>query len=29
MSTKQIITVFGATGALGGGLCRAILSDPQ
>ena len=27
MSSKKIITVFGATGAQGGGLCRAILQD--
>ncbi|MEO6289292.1 MAG: NmrA/HSCARG family protein [Ginsengibacter sp.] len=27
MSTKKIITVFGATGAQGGGLARAILQD--
>lgn len=29
MSTKKIITVFGATGAQGGGLVRAILADPE
>lgn len=29
MSTKKIITVFGATGAQGGGLVRAICADPQ
>jgi len=27
MSTKQVITVFGATGAQGGGLARSILAD--
>ena len=26
---SRIITVFGATGAQGGGLARAILTDPQ
>ena len=26
---SRIITVFGATGAQGGGLARAILADPQ
>ncbi|HSU27656.1 MAG TPA: NmrA/HSCARG family protein, partial [Chitinophagaceae bacterium] len=29
MSTKKIITVFGATGAQGGGLIRAIANDPK
>ncbi len=29
MKQKKIITVFGATGAQGGGLARAILADPQ
>jgi uncharacterized protein YbjT (DUF2867 family) len=27
--SKKIITIFGATGAQGGGLARAILNDPQ
>ena len=27
--TKKIITVFGATGAQGGGLARAILAHPE
>lgn len=29
MTQKKIITVFGATGAQGGGLARAILNDPE
>lgn len=29
MSSKKIITIFGATGAQGGGLARAILNDPN
>ncbi|WP_143959803.1 NmrA/HSCARG family protein [Litoribacter populi] len=29
MAQKKIITVFGATGAQGGGLARAILNDPD
>jgi len=29
MNQKKIITVFGATGAQGGGLARAILNDPH
>ena len=29
MAEKKIIAVLGATGAQGGGLCEAILSDPQ
>jgi uncharacterized protein YbjT (DUF2867 family) len=29
MTTKKIITIFGATGAQGGGLARAILNDPD
>jgi uncharacterized protein YbjT (DUF2867 family) len=29
MSSKKIIAIFGATGAQGGGLARAILNDPN
>ena len=29
MSKQRVITVFGATGAQGGGLARAILADPK
>jgi len=29
MPEKKIITVFGATGAQGGGLANAILTDPN
>ena len=29
MSNRKIIAVVGATGAQGGGLCEAILNDPQ
>ena len=29
MSSKKVIVVFGATGAQGGGLARAILNDPE
>ena len=29
MSDKKIIAVVGATGSQGGGLCRAILNDPN
>ena len=29
METKKIIAIIGATGAQGGGLARAILSDPE
>jgi hypothetical protein len=29
MNSKKIITIFGATGAQGGGLAKAILSDAR
>ena len=29
MGNKKVITIFGATGAQGGGLARSILADPN
>ncbi len=29
MGSKKVITIFGATGAQGGGLARSILADPS